>query len=330
VLFEAERQQQELRLKTMPLSRAQGDLGTGGKLILAADTGLWLDHRDVSVSASLTLQHGAIALLGIPKGTTICLKLQEREFVARWQETASLVVGYSPQGVSLQSDNMNIVLVSRSTGESGTVSNEPLMSVVELPLISQPKRLPTWVDRPIHSLTLPRSVLAQFAQSADLKVTLRQGIEQLSNRPQPSVPETQRMAMLSGWLAAIEEERLYQLANHPQAEIRNAAVRRLVDMPEWEPRYASVWEAVLRSTRNRQRTAELKQLCEVCRQGGRPSSEQIELALTGLEGADIAGRAISEHILRRFFRGGGPRFDPTWTGAIQRRSINAWRQFAVP
>jgi hypothetical protein len=48
--------------------------------------------------------------------------------------------------------------------------------------------------------------------------------------------------------------------------------------------------------------------------------------LTGLQAPQITTRSLNDYLLRRF-AGGGPIFDPSWTGQNQTRGVGLWRSY---
>lgn len=99
-----------------------------------------------------------------------------------------------------------------------------------------------------------------------------------------------------------------------------------MDLPESEPRYRGVWKGIEHSMRDPRRFGQVMRLFSLARLGGKPSPAQIDLLLKGLDSDALAGRALSDYLLRRFYAG-GPAFDPAWTGQNHVRAVAAWRRY---
>ena len=84
------------------------------------------------------------------------------------------------------------------------------------------------------------------------------------------------------------------------------------------------------AARDKQRAARFKRLVFLAQQNGAASAAQINAMLDDLTAPDIASRAMSDFLLRRFHRNAArrlPNFDPTWTGQSQTRGANLWRSY---
>ncbi len=308
-----------LELRTLPLSRAEASLASGGRIVLAADTGLQMTRTKQNVPGRLDLQHGFVALVDVPKGTTIDLCLTGTTMgTLRWESKATIVLGMTAAGLQAQIDGGEISIDDKSKRSTAVIIGPG--KVTELK--ERITRIPNWVARPIESVSLPKAILAQIASSDNLGNTLNLLLEQQSN----DAVDDQRMALISTWRASLNNENLYRQANARRPFVRIAALQRIVQTPEWDPRYTAIWSDIDVAIGDARKILFLRNIVRLARQGGKPNMGQVSPLLTLLESSDIASRALSDFLLRNFY-GGGPVYDPTWTDEANTRGIGLWRRF---
>ncbi len=315
-------QNRRVSLRTMPLSRAQADLAGGGRIVIAADSGLQLTAGGKNASAKIDLHHGAIAIMDLPAGTVIHLTLGDRVVASlRWSEHASAVLQRAAEGFQIHINGGAIAINDQPReSESITVANDRTVRTID-----RPKRLPRWVDRPVDSIGIPRTILAQFAGTDNVMRTLNQRIKEIVSAPRISSADQRTLATLASWQATMAGSQMFRLANSHIPAVRLAAVERLVNMPKTDPRFRQTWTNMERAIKNKQRVTQIRRWCEMARSGSRPNPAQVEQMVAGLSSPDVAGRATADFMLRRFY-GNGPSFDATWTGANRQRAINLWRK----
>ena len=163
---------------------------------------------------------------------------------------------------------------------------------------------------------------AQIASSDNLSNTLNQLLEQQS----ADAFDEKRLALISAWRASLNNENLFRQANARRPFLRVAALQRIVQTPEWDPRYAAIWSEIELSVGDARKVLFLRNIVQLARQGGKPNLAQVNPLLALLESSDIASRALSDFLLRQFY-GGGPVYDPTWTDEANTRGIGLWRRF---
>lgn len=316
---------ERLTLRTLPFSRAQGELSKGGRIVLASDTGVQIVQGDDEASADLDLMYGSIAMVNLPRGTTVRLRQGNRDFATlRWQRGASVIVHRQAAGLRLQIDGGQIEIDDRPTDEGALyIANDR-----SLESVPAPKRLPRWISRPEETTGVDRMILAQIADTTDLTATLDRQLHTLWTSQQLSAEEQLAMVRLAHWQAAMNGANLYRLVGSRIPVLRLAALQRLVTITESDPRYSRIWNVTGRSLNNPQRLAEIRGWFLLLRSGAKPNATQLSQMLSGLSSPSIAGRALSDYVLRQYVRN-PPDFDPTWTGQRQQQAVNLYRQRAA-
>jgi hypothetical protein len=317
-------QTRRVALRTLPLSRAKGQLEDGGRFVIAGDSGLQITRGTTEVLAELDLMYGSVALIGLSEGTVVKMQRGNQTIATlRWQSKASAVVNRLTTGLQIQVNRGEIEINDTPVKEKSVqVAHDQSMESVPAP-----KRLPRWVTRPEETNGVERMILAQIADTSDLTASLNQKIAALASSPTLSRDESHALAKLASWQAAMAGPNLIRLAVSRVPALRLAAMQRLTQLSESDPRYPRIWNAIDRSVNNAQRTAQIREWFRLIRTGSRPSAAQLEQMLGGLSSQNMSGRAISDFILRQYVRNPPP-FDPSWTGQTLQRAVNIYRQRA--
>ncbi len=322
-------ERQAMRLATLPLSRAEASNSLGGSLVLGSDSMIRLRDDYLTAERTITcvldVEYGSVALVNIARGTVINLQARGTPIAKlQWDSDASVVIGYLPQGFTVQIHSGSL-----------SVDNEPhdecvlvLAPGAKTQVNDAGKRLPTWVDRPIESLPISKVVLAQLAESRDVLGDISKQASVLAASPNKNQNDVRTLATLALWQASLTGPNVARLLNRTEPEIRNAALQRLVETPDWEPRYETMWAGAERILQTPLITPQVQQICEQLQHGVGLMPAQTELLLTGLASTTVARRALCDYLLRSHFRGGPP-YDPTWTGQTQLRAIAQWRRMAL-
>ncbi len=317
-------EQSRLAIRTLPFSRASGEFATGGRIVIAGDTGLLIDRSVTDASAQFDLLHGSIAMMNIDEGTLVNLQAGDQPIVTlRWKSKASAVVHRQASGLEIQVDGGPIEINDRLVDEESV----RVAADREVETIRAPKRLPRWITRPDESTPAERTILAQIANSDDVTSTLVQRINALAASDRLSRDENSALAKLASWHAAMSGANLYRLANSRVPAMRLAGLQRLAQMPETDPRYQRTWNAIERAVNDQQRFVQIRNWFQMLRAGTRPNMAQTELLLAGLSSRDFAVRVISDFVLRQYVLNPPP-FDPTWNGQTLQRAINIYRDRA--
>lgn len=314
----------QLALRTLPFSRAEGAFDQGGRIVLAGDTNLQISRGDSESSAQFDLTYGSFAMLNLPQGTEVRLQHGDRRLATlRWRRNSSVVVHRQAAGLQLQIAGGPIEIDDQPVDESALRiaddrSIEPVASI---------KRLPRWVSRPDESTAADRMILAQMATTNDVRAAIENQLLTMARNPQLSADEQLAMQRLAHWQVAMSGANLYRWVGSRIPAVRLAALQRMRAMSESDPRYARVWALMERSLNNPQRLAQIRIWFQLIRTGARPNAVQLEQMLNGLSSPNIAGRAMSDYMLRQYIRNPPP-FDPTWTGQTLQRGINLYRERA--
>jgi hypothetical protein len=308
---------------TLPLSRAAAQFSCGGKLVISRDSGVLVDVSDPQKSAAVEFQHGEVAFLEMPADSILKVATSNQkptEF--HWRTPASLVLSYTANGVEAQITGGQIAVNGEPREELVMVLRDGGNAVFK----ENVRRLPLWTQRSIESIPMSKAILGQLNQAPNLMSGVGQELSELLQNGNPNVGERNRMELLANWQATLAEKNLYRLASNQLPIVRMAALQRLVELPEWDPRYNETWQATQRGFRDPQRFEFIKQVSTQVRQRRPLDAGQLDLLVVGLESADLPGRAIHDYLLRRALNA-GPDFDPAWSGQTHQRGVNVWRQF---
>jgi hypothetical protein len=314
-----------VQLRTLPFSRAEGTSRENSRVVLATDTQLNVESggRPESPIDALDLLHGGVAMLGWPKGSEVQLRQADRLVTLAWHETADVVLEHSPDGLRLDVSGGTIHV----DGEE--VRNEGLLFSVQPTFrrVARAKKHPNWVREVGSRSRLPKDVLEELGRADNIVRTLTQRFNTLASDPDLSAKQQRTLEELAQWRAALAGKNLHRMASSRNAALRIAALQRLVEMPKWDPRYADAWHGIDRVMDDQQGHTRIRRWCELAQRGGQPTPAQVEQLLSGLQANQVFTRAMSDYLLRRFV-GGGPPFDPNWTGQTRNRAVNVWRKAA--
>ncbi len=317
---------QPVVLRTLPLSRAEATLQSGGRIVLAADSGIEVSKGDTTASADVGLQYGDAALIDLPKGTVIRLiKAGHALATLRWQSKASAVLQHSAGGLDVHV-NKGTIDINDQPQQDSSVTIARDLSIQSIPA---PKRLPVWVDRPVETINVKQTFLAQIGESRNVMGTLNQQIRTLAQNPRASDGDLHTLATLATWQAALAGDHVFRMVGSPLPVVRMAAMNRVVMIPRWDPRHRRLWTAIENAVRNKQRATRFRRLIFLAQQNGTPSQAQINTMLEDLTAPDVASRAMSDYLLRRFHAKAKqlPNYDPTATGQAQLQAANLWRRY---
>lgn len=296
------------RLQALPLSRGEANLSGGGRLVMAADSQIVMRSQRL-----FELRCGAIALKRMPTGTVFRLKADDGRDAREVQviRDATLVVTRKSDGLSMDVHGGAV----RLDGEEVLAASS-----------EKPGRIPTWVDRPVDQINLPRHYLAQVRSSADVSSTLANLLGDIRRAGNANASVVADSAALATWFVSINDRKVVRLLGSDQPAIRQAALRRISTLPPTDPQGAALW----RQNAGHPLAEPLRRLWSPLwrsRQNGQPlryTRAQATALVRHLQSDQVSVR-VSADFLLRYALGGGPRFDPTWTGTLQNRGVNAWR-----
>lgn len=319
-----------LNVVTLPLSRAEAKVQENGRLVLAPDTqielrrdaGIAADRRDAS--CVIDVLHGSVALADILTGTVVDVRAASQPIAKlRWDTDGSVVIGFLPVGFAVEVHSGTVSIDDDAFEDSLLVLSTHDKHRVE----GNAKRMPGWVNRPIDTIPVTNVVLAQLSTSKNMLTDIAGHTKRFASLPNRNANDARTLATLAMWQASLANQNLARLFSRTEPEVRNAAFARLIETPAWDARYDAIWAGVSRIMRSPRTTAQVKKMCENLRQRIGLNSNQIDLLLTGLAGPSLAHRAMCDYLLRSNY-GGGPPFDPAWTGQSQVRAISLWRRAA--
>ena len=313
----------QVAIRTMPYSRAGGEFPDGGRVVVASDTGLNMNHRGAD-SAAIDLLHGAFAMIDLSEDTVVTLQQAgKRVATLRWKGKATAVVVRQLSGLQIQVNGGQIEINDEPVKDkSVVVSDDGSMEPIRAP-----RRLARWVKSKNKNTPAEGLVLAQIASSNDAGSSLNQAINRMSSRQNLSREETNLLAKLASWQVAMSGVNLYRLTNSRVAIVRMTALQRLLQMPERDPRYARTWALIDRALNDRQRSNQLRSWFQMIQTGTRPNRTQLETLMRELTTRDYAGRAVADFVLRQFVVNPPP-FDPSWTNQTLTRAVSIYRQRA--
>ena len=255
-------------LRTLPLSRAEATLESGGRIVLASDSGMEVTPGDAATSANIELQHGDLALIDLPEGTLIRLvRVGHPHAVLQWQSKASAVLQYAADGLQVHVRHGTINVNQQPQQNSSVVIGQDR----SVQTIDQPQRLPTWVDRPVATIQVKQTFLAQISESRNVMGTINQQVRNIAVSDRITDADLRSMSILASWQAALADEQVFRLVGHPVPVIRLAALNRIAAMPRWDPRYNRTWTSIERVVRDKQRVQRFKRLCMLSQQRAVPA-----------------------------------------------------------
>lgn len=270
----------------------------------------------------LNLEHGAFALVDLPARSVVDLVYNDVSVgKVVWASQASMAVASTAAGLQVQITGGDIAIGDQVRRDVTLLLNQD-HSIQEISDRSQ--RLPPWVLRSTENVPMPRSVLAQLAGADNLGLALDRMVALYAKSNLPV--DVARLEIMAGWRASLADEQLVQLASSDIPAMRQAAFQRLVLLPEWDGRAAKIWRRMESTLGDANSVVQARAMLEFARRGAQPTADQVDHLVAGLDSPEIARRALSDFLLRRFF-GGGPVFDPTWTGQAHVRGVGFWRRY---
>ncbi|TWU07543.1 hypothetical protein [Stieleria varia] len=311
-------------LQTLPLCRAEAELDSGGQLVMDGDTTMRLAGGMSGASADLELQFGSVALVDIPIGTVVRLRDANQIVASLTFETkATAVLQQSSLGVEITVNGGTVQINDRKATDAAmlVVDNQ---TIQDMP---QPKRMPRWVNQPIHSIPIKPVVLGQISTSKDVARGVNEQIAVLANGRNPDVPA---LELLARWQVSLAGTNALRLLNRPVPMVRAMVLERVLTFSPRDPRYAGLWRTVGASVNDPTRLNRLKRLALMAQNGEVPLAAQISGLVDDLRAPDVVSRAMADYLLRYFYRGSSqplPVYDPTANNAALQRMANGWRQF---
>ena len=310
-------------LRTFPYSRAKAEFDRGA-VVMSGDTGVRLRSQPARTKPlELDLLFGAIALVDLEDGTDVHLFAGSRPVaVLSGKKQASIVVQREVGGYQIQ--------VSGDAEINASPARDSIVTVAESSDVSHQsklKRLPRWVTRPDASGAKERMILAQVREARDFAPLLDQEIATLSSAPRLTADEGRALKKLAAWRVAMAGPALYPLVSHRNPVLRQAALQRLGQLSNVDPRYRATWRSMDASLNDPPRSAQVRVWLRMRKQGTRPNQVQLEQMIQGLSVRDLGHRAMSDWLLRQFVANAPP-YDPTWTGVTLQRGITIYRDRA--
>ena len=309
------------RFRTLSGSRAEGNLRSGGRIILGSDTSFRWTRDPNNARDVIDLEQGALALVDQKEGSRVLLQSNGIPITQLdWDDSATVVIESGSAGLQILIDD-GTVRIDQQPKKNALLLYDRDRIVNDVP---KPARLPAWVGRPSETSLLPKAVLAQLSKSQDIEDTLR-GI--LENPQSPSLGlDEASMGQLFAWRSTLLEEDWMELLKSRRPVLRVVGFQRLLQSPLWDPRWIETWEKVDREVQNRARSRALRDAIDLARGGANISAEQAGLLATMLESRSVTERVLADLLLRQFL-GGGPVFDPVDVKAEGQRISGPWRRY---
>lgn len=307
-------------LRTLPFSRAEGEFVSGGRVVVASDSGLTIDRNTKDAAAIIDLNYGSMAMIDFKEDQEVRLQTAGKILATmRWLGNATAVVHRQTTGLSIQVDRGRIEINDQIVRQKAVQIGDD--KVVET--IRAPRRLPRWLTNPESPTDQTKSILAQVATTNDLASALNQRVTAMAaamtDRDDPTT-----LMQLAHMQVSMHGANLYRLAGSRVPVVRFAALQRLAQLPDNDPRTQRAWDSMERALNNPQRYRQVRTWFNFVRNGNRPGSDQFEQMLSGLTARDYAGRAVCDFILRQYVAQPPP-FDPSWTGQTLLRVVNVYR-----
>ena len=309
--FVSESAETRMRLETLPLCRAEGQLSEGGKLVVADDT-----RVEVTRGGAIDLRYGAIALLDVGRETVLRLGSNLRASVAvRTPEGSSLVVRRTSAGMEFDVLDQP-VRIEDQTFVNQTVHLNPLTKETTAKDDAL-ERLPKWTRERTQRIELPRTVLAQLSQSEDVARTMGQLIQSGNLRGESSL-------LLRRWLVASRRDYLMRLIASDDPLIRETALTYLRETRPNDPRHGDLWRVLRAKSQNVRSFGLVRSLFADYWAGKRPAANRRDGLVMMLAANDKSMRVTGDYLLRTFY-GKGPPFIMNANARTQQRLIGNWR-----
>ncbi|MEL6110946.1 MAG: hypothetical protein AAFU85_33485, partial [Planctomycetota bacterium] len=300
-----------LRLETLPLCRAEGQLTQGGKLVVADDTRL-----EVTRGGAMDLRYGAIALLDLGQETTIRLGSILRSGIPiRSPMGGSVVIRRTATAIEFDVTDQPI-RIGEQTFANKTVRVDLSTRTVQA-LDDAPERLPKWTRERVHRIELGRNVLGQLATSDNVGLSIRQSLASGTARGEASM-------LLRQWLVASRRDQLMRMISSDDPLIRETALLYLRETRPNDPRHAELWRTVRTNSQNLRYPNLIRSLLTDYWNGQRPTGNRRDALVMMLAANDANVRATGDFLLRSFY-GKGPPFIMNANARTQQRIIGNWR-----
>jgi hypothetical protein len=313
-----------LALRTLPFSRAEGGLDDGRRVILDADTSITMNGDTQDNVPVMSLHHGGIAMIGWPAGSRLNMRHGRQQWSLSWKNEGDVVLHHTEAGLQMDVHRGIIRIDNQEHANTSLV-----FALNRVPqIVGKPTRRPSWLRQASRTQKLADDELQQLANSRNILRSLTGRIDELSHLTDPNKKDTHTLEVLARWRAAVAGTDLLRMVGSRYVVLRLAAMERLVELPPWDPRYNATWRASdVALFTDVQRIRRIRTWCNMARRGMKISPGHLEQLLDGLQSNQLASRAMSDYLLRRFL-GGGPPFDASWTGQLQSRGVNVWRKYA--
>ncbi|MEM9366532.1 MAG: hypothetical protein AAGD07_11095 [Planctomycetota bacterium] len=330
------------RWQTPPLCRAEGEIEGGGRIILSGDSVLRTDD-----DGALSIVQGSVAFADLPVDSRLRLALPPKNFAAanadfsqrvgekllvselEVTERTTMTVGRDWVGATLSLHRGQIRALASVAPTTFAAGDMQFTEAGIQPLGTVTRRQPAWVDRPIDKIVMARSVLGQMQRSDDVGAELRRQLTAMQRRVDAggaTKEQISTLATLATWRVATSEQSLFRIVGSDSAALRLAALNRIAMIPPRDPRHALMWRGLQQITQNAATTRSIHTGFQSIWNNEAPTATS-QTGLVGLLTAPtLATRAAADYLLRRF-HGGGPIFDPTWTGRNQTRGAALWRSW---
>jgi hypothetical protein len=308
-----------MQLLTLPLSRAEADVASGGRIVLAADTRLTFAQGVQTCSATIGLSHGLIAFVDMPQNSVIEFTGNDLPLATvKWTAKATVLVTITDVGLQAQVTGGAVTINQQSVQNSVVSIDSKLVKELK----DRNPRLPVWVSRPVETIPLPKTVLGQLALSSNIAETL----DRLLEASAAAGEADNGRLMLSSWRASLSDSDLVRIAESRSPLVRIQALQRLMLLPEWDVRYKHSWAKFSTTINNEAELVFLRQTFELTRRGGKLNAAQVSQLVNSLESPQFAVRSLSDFVLRKNF-GGGPQFDPNPNPQANARGVGLWRRY---
>lgn len=303
---------------TLPTCFAQGELASGGRLVMDQDTHMQLSD-DSQDRMKVDVQFGSIALIDMPAGQRLSIETSAA--------SATELTFRSLGSVQIQriAGGIQFTVAAGDVAQDGTQipRNKRVIYRQEVRELGPDAGFSSWaVDMP-KSSELPRQILANFTDVDDLGEAMDRQLASMARNLNPSNPlSVKNFRQLCQWRSCLSVEEPISATKHAVWLVRNAAfdsillsndrLSTLIARKDLLARLQGV--SVIR----------IRAWAEMARGGQKPTRQDVSQWLSLLANEDSVVAAFGDYLLRKHYPT-GPMFDPNADVGGRRETQRAWR-----
>ena len=303
---------------TLPTCFAQGELTSGGRLVMNQDTHLDL-VSDSQGQVKLDVQFGSIALIDVPAGKQLSIatspaSVSEFEFRAPSSIQIQRIIGGIQFTVAAGDVVQDGVQVPR---------NKRITCRQDVREIGPDSGLETWAIEVPKSSELPRQILANFADVENLEDAMDRQLANMARNLNPSNPlSVKNFRQLCKWRSRLSVEEPTAAMKHPLWFVRNSAFDSMLLSTDHMPMLNAKRDLLARL--QGVSVMRIRAWVEMARGAQKPSRQDLAQWLGLIASDDSVAAAFGDYLLRKQYPN-GPMFDPNADVGSRQEVQRAWR-----